>query len=141
MPRRPRTVSAAEGMGGEGYAAHVADLLAPLGPVSARRMFGGVGLFYGSVMFALIASDELYLKADARNRPDFEAEGEGPFGYDTKDGRRTIGSYWRAPPRLLDEPDELLAWARRSVDAALAAAQPKSKAAARKRPAKKRSQP
>lgn len=124
-----------------GFAAHVADLLAPLGPVSARRMFGGVGLFYGSVMFALIASDELYLKADARNRPDFEAEGEAPFGYDTKDGRRTLGSYWRAPARLLDEPDELVAWARKAVDAALAAAQPQAKAAARKRASKKRSQP
>ena len=29
------------------------ELLAPLGPVSARRMFGGVGLFHGGMMFGL----------------------------------------------------------------------------------------
>lgn len=104
------------------FSGFVAELLGPLGPVSTRRMFGGVGLFYGSSMFGLIAFEELYLKVDARNRPDFEAEGEEPFGYDTKDGRRTILSYWRAPARLLDEPDELRLWARKSVDAALAAA-------------------
>lgn len=122
------------------YAAHVADLLAPLGQVSSRRMFGGVGLFYGSVMFGLIAFDELYLKADARNRPDFEAEGERPFSYETKDGARSLMSYWRAPARLLDEPDELLAWARRSVDAALAAASAKTRPVRPKRDSKKRTQ-
>jgi uncharacterized Ntn-hydrolase superfamily protein/TfoX/Sxy family transcriptional regulator of competence genes len=111
---------------GQEFADHLVDLLGPLGPVSARRMFGGVGLFYGSSMFALIASEELYLKVDERNRADFEAEGEGPFAYETSGGRRAIMSYWRAPARLLDEPDELRAWARKSVDAALAAAKSKA---------------
>lgn len=119
--------------------AHLADLLAPLGPVSTRRMFGGVGIFYGSVMFALIAFEELYLKVDARNRSDFEAAGEQPFAYGTKDGRRVIASYWRAPARLLDEPDELLAWAGKAVDAALAAAALKAGPADRKRASKIRS--
>jgi DNA transformation protein and related proteins len=118
---------------GQEFADHLLDLLGPLGPVSARRMFGGVGLFYGSTMFALIASEELYLKADERNRPDFEAEGEGPFAYETSGGRRAIMSYWRAPERMLDEPDELRAWARKSVDAALAAAKSKPKRAGRRR--------
>ena len=115
------------------FSVFVAEQLGSLGPVSTRRMFGGVGLFYGAAMFGLIAFEELYLKVDERNRPDFEAEGEEPFGYDTKDGRRTLLSYWRAPARLLDEPDELRLWARKSVDAALAAAALKAGAAARKR--------
>ena len=37
---------------------YLLELLAPLGPVSAKRMFGGVGLFHNGIMFGLIASDE-----------------------------------------------------------------------------------
>ncbi len=54
---------------------HVLDLLAPLGPVTARRMFGGFGITLDGVMFALIADDVLYLKVDDRTRPDYEAAG------------------------------------------------------------------
>ena len=41
---------------------YLLELLAPLGPVSARRMFGGVGLFHNGTMFGLIARDELFFK-------------------------------------------------------------------------------
>ena len=58
---------------------HVLDLLAPLGPVTARRMFGGFGIYLDGVMFALIADDILYLKVDDRTRPDYEAAGSAPF--------------------------------------------------------------
>ena len=33
--------------------AYLLELLAPLGAVSARRMFGGIGLFHGGLMFGL----------------------------------------------------------------------------------------
>jgi len=98
--------------------AYLLELLAPLGPVSARRMFGGVGLFLNGVMFGLIARDELFLKVGDNNRAEYEAAGEGPFCYETKHGVNTIGSYWRCPPELLDDPDTLQAWARRAVEAA-----------------------
>src|SRR5580692_3054408 len=42
--------------------AYLLELLAPLGPISARRMFGGVGLFQGGMMFGLIAREELFFK-------------------------------------------------------------------------------
>ena len=108
---------------------HLMELLASLGPVSARRMFGGVGLFHRDMMFGLIARGELYLKAGESNRHDFEAAGEAPFSYETKNGTHTITSYWRCPPELLDEPDSFLTWARKAVDAAAAAdlAKPKGR--------------
>ena len=37
----------------------VLDQLADLGPVTSRRMFGGVGLYCGDVFFGIIARDEL----------------------------------------------------------------------------------
>ena len=43
---------------------YVEELLAPLGPVSVKRMFGGAGVYAGDVMFALISDDQLYLKVD-----------------------------------------------------------------------------
>ena len=103
------------------FRALIEELLAPLGPVSVRRMFGGAGMFYEGVMFALISGDTLYLKTDDRNRARFEAEGCPPFTYRAKDGRNTVLSYFRAPERLIDEPDELLDWCRSAIEAALRA--------------------
>lgn len=108
------------------------DLFAPLGGVTRRRMFGGTGLYRDGLMFALVADDVLHFKVDPGSIPIFEAEGSAPFSYDTKEGRHTIASYWRAPERLYDEPDAFLVFARRAVEAAMAASAAK---AAKRRPA------
>src|SRR5919109_2067971 len=102
----------------EGFIEFLKDLLGGLGPISVRRMFGGAGVYCDGVMFALVLDDTLYFKADDRNRPDFEAEGLGPFSYATKDGRNTIMSYWRCPDRLFDDPEEMAAWAGKALAAA-----------------------
>nr|WP_294523995.1 TfoX/Sxy family protein [uncultured Rhodopila sp.] len=107
--------------------AHLLELLAPLGPVSARRMFGGTGLFLRGLMFGLIAEGELFFKVGPANQPDYEAAGEAPFSYETRTGTNTIRSYWRCPPDLLDAPDTFREWARRAVDASLAASRTKPK--------------
>jgi DNA transformation protein len=103
------------------------ELLAPLGPVAARRMFGGVGLFHAGTMFGLIARDELFLKVGDGNRAAYEAAGEAPFSYETKAGRNTIASYWRCPPELLDDADPFRQWARQAIEAATAASRAKPK--------------
>jgi DNA transformation protein and related proteins len=107
-------------------AAYLLELLAPLGPVSARRMFGGVGLFHGGMMFGLIARDELFLKVSDANRPAYEEAGEAPFSYDTKHGVHTIPSYWRCPPELLDDVEAFQDWARQAVEAAVVASRRKN---------------
>lgn len=89
-------------------------------------MFGGAGLFRDGVMFALASDEVLYLKADATTVPAFEAENLGPFTYGTKNGRRVLTSYWRAPERLLDDDDEMRDWCRRAVDVSAQAARQKS---------------
>jgi DNA transformation protein and related proteins len=112
------------------FVAHVLDLLAGWGGVSARRMFSGFGLFRSGVMFALIAHDTLYLKTDERNRGAFEAAGTRPFVYSRKSEQIAL-SYWEAPAELFDEPEDMIAWARRALDAAMANQK------ARKRPRRK----
>jgi DNA transformation protein len=110
------------------------DELRSLGPVQARRMFGGFGLFAGDLMFALISDDVLYFKVDDELRPRFEAEGLEAFAYDRSGGRRVIMSYWRAPERLLDDADELREWARAALAAARRGQRGKSPAPRKPRP-------
>ena len=46
------------------FIAFVVEQLSGLGPVRAKRMFGGAGVYCDAVMFALISDDTLYFKAD-----------------------------------------------------------------------------
>jgi DNA transformation protein len=97
---------------------HIAELFAAFGPVTVRRMFGGAGLFAKGVMIAILDEGVIYLKADAQTIPAFEREGLKPFTYSTKDGARSLTSYWRMPEWLYDEPDELARWAAEALQAA-----------------------
>lgn len=103
------------------YRAFIEDLVAPLGHVSTRRMFGGLGVFYRGLMFALIARDVLHFKVDDENRPDYEAEGMEPFSYMRQGKKRGLNSYWTVPVDVLDNEDEFLTWARKAAEAALRA--------------------
>ena len=99
---------------------HLMDMAAAFGPVQARRMFGGHGLFRDGIMIGLVADDTLYLKVDDRNRGDFEAAGTGPFIYDGK-GKPMAMSYYEAPATAMEDPDRLTDWLRSAQGAALRA--------------------
>jgi DNA transformation protein len=118
----------------DSYVEYTLELLEPLGPVQARSMFGGWGLYYGGRMMGLIIEDRLYLKTDELTRPAFAAEGCEPFIYDAGKGRKPVAmSYWTPPAAVSDDAHALLPWARRAVEASLRAAQ--KKPAAKKKPA------
>lgn len=112
----------------------VQELLLVWGRVSARRMFGGHGLYHEGLMFAIVMGNRLYLKADELNRPEFEVLGLAPFTYPMK-GKTVALSYWSAPDAIFDEPTEAVRWARSAWDAAarghLAKAQARERAKAR----------
>jgi DNA transformation protein and related proteins len=110
--------------------AFLQEQLAPLGHVTARRMFSGAGLYCDGVIFALVLRDVVHFKVDDGNRRAYEAEGLEPFSYQAKGRTVEMGAYWRIPERLFDDPEEMLAWAR----AALAAGQ---RAAVKKKPKRK----
>src|SRR3978361_917437 len=107
------------------------DLFSGFGPVTIRRMFSGFGISADGTNFAMALRSGLYLRADERSIPRFEAAGSKPFQYQARAKTVTVGSYWQLPERLYDDPEELTVWAR----AALAAAQ---RAALRKRPKAKK---
>lgn len=99
---------------------HCLELLAPLGGVRSRRMFGGYGIYADDLFFALIAFDRLYLKANDDTRPHFEAASCEPFVYDAKGKAVSLG-YWSAPAEAMESPALMLPWARLALQAALAA--------------------
>jgi DNA transformation protein len=121
------------------FVSHCLELLAPLGVVRARRMFGGYGLYLDDVFVALIADECLYLKADDVTRSAFERAGCQPFAYSRRDRAAVTLGYWTAPDEALDSPRAMAPWARLSLAAALRAkAAQHSTAAARAQSADKR---
>ena len=100
------------------FADFLREQLAPLGGVSLRRMFGKTGVFCDGVMLAMVSENTLYFRVDDQNRATFkEAEAFPPLNY-AKKGQTIDLAFWRAPERLFDEPDELMAWARAALAAA-----------------------
>jgi len=91
--------------------------LLPFGPVEARAMFGGFGLYLDGLMFALIAYDRLYFKADDGNRDAFVGAGAAPFSYQGRN-RPIELSYYEVPGAVLDNPGRLADWAGHARDAA-----------------------
>jgi DNA transformation protein len=116
----------------DGFAEFLRDQLAPLGRITMRRMFGKTGVFCDGFMLGMVRDNTLYFRVDDDNRAAFkEAESFPPLDYQKKGGTIDL-SFWRAPERLFEEPDELVVWAL----AALAAA--RRVAAKRERAARKR---
>ena len=127
----------------DSFAGFLREQLAPLGRVTMRRMFGKAGVFCDGLMFGMVRDDTLYFRVDDHNRAVFrEAESFPPLNYEKK-GRSIDLSFWRAPERLLDEPDELVTWARASLAAARGVATKRERAAPRRksRPPSKGQQP
>ena len=96
------------------FLAYVVEQLAGLGGVRSKRMFGGVGLYLDGLFFALIDDDTLYFKADDSNRARFERAGSKPFCPYPDRPDQAMG-YWQVPAEVLDDAEELAAWAREAM--------------------------
>src|SRR5260370_30347569 len=100
------------------YAEFLREQLAPLGRIAMRRTFGKTGVFCDGLMLGMVRDNTLYFRVDDDNRAAFkEAESFPPLSYEKKGGTIDL-SFWRAPERLFDEPDELVTWARAALAAA-----------------------
>ncbi len=115
------------------FVAYLLESLEPLGSVEAKVMFGGFGIYRDGLMFGLVSDDIFYLKADKKNRPDFEVKGLPPFTYKRK-GKDLSMSYYQAPDRAIEASEVLCQWAERAFDAAVRS----SKGKVKKKPGKKK---
>jgi DNA transformation protein len=100
----------------DGFVEFVVEQLDPVGPITSKRMFGGVGLYAGDLFFALVAGDVLYLKGDDATRGAREAAGARPFQPypDRPRGKGTM-QYYSVPAAILEDGDALLAWAKQAI--------------------------
>jgi DNA transformation protein len=113
----------------DSFAEFLREQLASLGPVTMRRMFGKTGVFCDGLMLAMVSDNTLYFRVDDDNRAAFkEAASLPPLNYRKKGGTIDL-SFWRAPERLFDEPDELVSWARAALAAARRVAAKRKRAA------------
>ena len=125
----------------EDYLQYVLEQLAGLGKVTPRRMFGGVGLYHEERFFGLIAGDTLYFKVNDSNRGDYEARGMSRFR-PFPDKPYWSMTYYEVPADTLEDADDCVLWARKSVAiAAVATKAAATKPAVTKRGASKRVTP
>jgi len=95
------------------FLSFVLDQFSSWGGVTARRMFGGAGLYRDGRMFGLIAGDVAYLKVDDSNRKHYLQAGSKPFKpYRNK---TAVMPYYEIPPDILEQPDILAEWADQSL--------------------------
>lgn len=105
---------------------YIIDLMQAAGPVYAKGMFGGHGIFLDGLMFGLVANSILYLKTDKESEIDFKDRGLQAFTY-SKKGKTIKMSYYQAPEDALENSEEMNFWANRAYSAALKAASKKPK--------------
>ena len=103
------------------FVEEVVDLLGQFSEVSSRKMFGGYGIFHAGLMFALIADNELFLKADKQSVHFFENSDCPPFSYSRAGGKEYKMSYYRVPEAFFEDPEQTQLWSKRAQDAALRA--------------------
>ena len=111
-------------MADESFKEFVLDQLRVLTDVRAKAMFGAHGIYAGEKFFGILDEGRLFFKTDAATQNEYTGRGMGPFTYEMKGKMMTIG-YHEVPPEILEQPQELVIWARRAI--ALARAKPKKK--------------
>jgi len=108
------------------FTSYVVELMQSIGPVRAKAMFGGYGIFLEGLMFGLVVDSVLYLKADKETEEEFKARGLEPFTYNQK-GKEFQMSYYQAPEEALEDDEEMESWATQAYSTALRVASKKRK--------------
>ena len=97
---------------------YLTEVFEQFGPIQAKRMFGGYGIYHDGLMFALVADDTLFLKTDKTITHFFESMHLPQFEYDRK-GKLIKMSYHQAPEELFEDREMAAEWASRSFQVAL----------------------
>lgn len=102
----------------DGFLAFVLHQLDGIDDIVSRPMFGGTGLYAGTVFFGIIYRDILYLKVDDRTRPNYERAGMKPFRPYAPPRTPKSFKYFEVPTEVLENAEDLTEWARKAIAAA-----------------------
>jgi DNA transformation protein len=114
MAKKQPTTQAEKVGKGRVWIEDITDRLSALDEISVRSMFGGHGIYWRDIIFALAYEERLYFKVNDESKPEFEARGMGPF---RPNERQTLKSYYEVPPEIFEDLDELLSWAGEAIRA------------------------
>ncbi len=100
-----------------GFVEHVLDLMGEVRGVSARRMFGGYGLYVDGTIFGLLDDEELFLKTDEKTLPFFVEANCSQWVYQ---GRKSPlpTAYYRPPDEAFEHAEAMTPWAKLACEAA-----------------------
>lgn len=96
------------------------DTLIELGPVDAKRFFGGTGLLLDGTQFAFVISGTLWMRVDEAGKAAFLAAGSKPFTYRTSRREVALTGYYAVPAAMLEDAEQLCDWTKRAYQLALA---------------------
>ncbi len=133
-PEQPWQRPATDG----GQLEELLDALSGIGPIYAKRFFGGTALMFDGTQFGFYVKGDLYLRVDDGNRAVFEASGSRPFQYQQSNGKVVVvKAFYAVPEPALDDRGELCRLARGAIDAGLRIDRAKAAKPARRRGASK----
>lgn len=104
---------------------YVLEFLTPILPVQTSRFFGGIGISYDSVQFAMMMGNSLYFAVDDNSRGKYEQAGMQPFSYITKKGRGQVRRYFEVPEEILTDAEQLRLWVSEAIAVAYKSKKPK----------------
>lgn len=108
-------------------AGYVAEQLAPLGRITSRAIFGGVGVFIDERLLAIVMGEKLYLHTDKSNLDDYVARGMQQFKpYPNAFDLTT--DHHEVPPEIVNDAEQLKIWGERALNAAIESARAKQMA-------------
>lgn len=97
----------------DGFRDFVLDQLSGLPDLTHRAMFGGYGLYCGSVFFGIVQKGRLYFKTNATTAPRYRKREMKPF---RPNATQTLKTYYEVPVDVLEDAGELTIWARQASD-------------------------
>jgi DNA transformation protein len=90
------------------------DHLSDISVLSAKKMFGGYGIYQHKKIFGIVSYDELYLKAKDALAIEYRTAGAEPFTYQ-KNGKILSLCYFKVPEHIFNNRELLTVWAQKSI--------------------------
>jgi DNA transformation protein len=90
----------------------ICDQLSRLPRVSAKRMFGAIGLYQDARFFAIIDEGRLYFLTGEASRARYVERGMKPFEYAPG---KLLRTYYEVPVDILEDDRALCEWAREAA--------------------------
>ncbi|QBY00829.1 TfoX family protein [Rhodophyticola sp. CCM32] len=81
------------------------ELFAGLGPLTSRKMMGGLCLYHEGTIFSMLHSDgSIWIKGAGPFQKDLTEMGLTRWTYTRDGGKETAMPYWHLPDTMLDDP-------------------------------------